>query len=115
MKKYTAIKMAMSGLSVFVLLSLGCNSKPAAVKNVNVIPAPAPAVVEKNRNTEEIVKVIDVNGSNITYSLGNGKTEMVNASAFPSSLKAGDVVTLTNINGLVTLAKYRGLKVPIGC
>ena len=119
MKKSIVIIMAMSGLSAILMLSSGCDTKPAAVtKSVNVTPALKAEKAEnkvKAKKTDKIVKVIDINGSNITYALGKGKKEKVNASSFPDSLKVGDVVTVTNDNGLVTIAKYRGLKVPIGC
>ena len=121
MKKSIVLIMATSFLSAFLLPSLGCDAKPAAVtKSVNATPAPAPRVAmaeekKKAKKIEKIVKVIGIDGSNITYALGKGKKERVNASSFPGSLKVGDVVTVTNENGLVTIAKYRGMRMPIGC
>jgi hypothetical protein len=110
MKKSTATIMAMSGLLVFLLLFSGCKAKSDdAAKNVE----PAQKVVEAE--TEKIGKVIDINGSIITYALGEGKKETVTASTFPGSLKVGDMITVKDENGQVAIAKYRGKKVPIGC
>jgi len=121
MRKSIAIIMAMSGLSVFLFLSSGCYAKSAEkTKSGNVNSAPARKVAKagikvKAMKTEKIVKVIGINGSNITYALGEGKKEKVKASSFPGSMKVGDVVTVTSDNGLVTIAKYYGMKMPIGC
>ena len=121
MKKSIAIIMATSSLSVFLLLSSGCYAKSAeTTKSVHATPAPALKVAKaekkiKANKIEKIVKVIGIDGSSITYTLGKGKKEKVNASSYPGSLKVGDIVTVTNDNGLVTIAKYYGMKIPIGC
>jgi len=108
----------MTNILFIVLITPYCNAAEA-IQNGCVITKPDRKAIKakkrvKAQKIDKIGKVVDINGSNITYAFGEGKEEKVIADTFPGSLKVGDKIHVKTENGRVTIVKQRiPMKIPI--